>query len=58
MCQSNYEGDMGAQTSYYQSELTSESFQSAEQNAMMHEMMAKKKLQDKEQKLMQFQSKT
>lgn len=58
MCQSNYENDMNAQTSYYQSELASESFQSAEQNAMIHEMRAKKKQQDKEAKLMQFQSKT
>ena len=43
MCQSNYEGDMNAQTSYYQSELASESFQSAEQNAMIHEMKANDK---------------
>lgn len=49
---------MNAQTSYYQSELPSESFQSAEQNALIHEMRAKKKQQDKEAKLMQFQSKT
>lgn len=40
MCQSNYEGDMNAQTSYYQSELASESFQSAEQNALIHEQLA------------------
>ena len=58
MCQSNYDGDMKVQTSYYQSEIPSESFQSAEQNAMFHEMKAKKKQQDKEAKLMQFQSKT
>lgn len=47
-----------AQTSYYQSELTDESFQSAEQNAMAHEELAKKRRFDKEQKLIMFQNKT
>lgn len=38
--------------------MTSESFQQAEYNALEHEEMAKKRIQDKEQKLLEFQNKT
>ena len=56
MCQSSFEGVNS--TSYYQSQLTEESFQQAEHNAMAHEEMARKKRFDKEQKLIEFQNKT
>ena len=56
MCQSSYDGDMAAVTSHYQSEESS--LVSAEYNAMAHEENAKRRREDKEMKLTQFQNKT
>lgn len=56
ICQSNYEGDIGVASSHYISE--EGSLVSAEYAALNHEELARKRTEDKEMKLQQFQNKT
>jgi hypothetical protein len=56
MCQSSYDDNMGATTSHYISEESS--LVSAEYAAMAQEEQAKRRAEDKEMKLQQFQNKT
>lgn len=56
MCQSNYDNDIGVASSHYQTEESS--LVSAEYAAMTHEEIAKRRQEDKEIKLQQFQNKT
>ena len=56
MCMSEYDGDIAAKSSVYSE--TESSLVSAENNAMYHEENSKRKREDKEMKLQQFQNKT